>query len=191
MEFKESDTQKALYIDGVCQGVVSKDGTPLSPYMKPIMERMAGLQTGSDILFLGGGLYALPKWAQDRHHSVCVVELYDEVIKAHEATEGHCNSIHGDALTVIDELEKDWFDFILLDVFPNHNKLYCADYFVKCKQHLKKEGVFSMNYICNSKVEIDAMGKLLAAVWPNVKMSTFYSDKEMKNPCQVVYFANN
>lgn len=164
-------------------------GKPMSPYMKPIIERMVSLQTGSDCLFLGGGLYALPKWAQDRHHSVCVIELDPEVIKAHNATLVPCSSIQGDALTIIDELEKDWFDFILLDVWPNDPKMYCADYFVKCKEHLKKSGLFAMNYASDSQLEIDAMGKLLAAVFPNVKMSVFYSDKEQTKPTQVVYFA--
>lgn len=202
LEIKENETQKALFIDGVCQGVVSKDGTPLSPYMKPIMERIAGLNKGSELLFLGGGLYALPAHYK-AHHSISVVELSKEVMKAAGLkdddirTPDGCmplgkvvDNILGDALDVIKGLEYDWFDFILLDIWPNDPKLYCADYFVECKRHLKKGGLFSMNYQSEDDFELKAMGKLLAAVFPNVKMTTLYKDKEMKIPCQAVYFGN-
>lgn len=190
VEIKENETQKALFIDGVCQGVVGKDGTPLSPYMKPIMERIAGLNSGSELLFLGGGLYALPIWADNRGHRVTTIETDREVRSIGCAVLGHHSSICGDARTVIKDLEDEWFDFILLDIWPNDPKLYCADYFVECKRHLKKGGLFSMNYQSEDEVELKAMGKLLSAVFPNVKMTTLYKDKDMKIPAQAVYFGN-
>ncbi len=188
VEIKENATQKAMFIDGVCQGVVGKDGTPLSPYMKPIMERIAGLNAGSELLFLGGGLYVLPKWAEDRSHHVCVVENDLGVLSHNELILGP--TVFETALTALGTMELSWFDFILLDIWPNDPKLYCADYFVECKKHLKKGGIFSMNYLADSQIDINAMGKLLAAVFPNVKMTVIYKDKEMKLPAQAVYFAN-
>lgn len=190
IELREhTNGDKALFIDGVCQGVVDKDGTPLSPYMKPIMERIAGLQANSELMFLGGGLCALPKWAKDRGHRVSVTEMDDEVIKLSGAVEAGLSVFNKEALDIV-SFEEDWFDFILLDVWPNDPNMYCADFFVVCKRYLKKGGLFAMNYLSDSQVEIDAMGKLLAAVFPNVKMTVLHRDKEMKEPCQVVYFGN-
>lgn len=190
IKIEENATQKALFIDGQCQGVMDKDGTPASPYMKPVMERIAGLQKGSEILFLGGGLYVLPKWAQDRHHNVSVVEI-DPLVQA--AAKPQSDSFYmgiGDAKTALDNMEKEWFDFIFLDIWPNDPAVYCADYFVKCKQALKKGKTLSFNYIADKQTDLDAMGKLAAAVFANVKMTVIYLDKEMKKPRQAVYFCD-
>lgn len=190
IEIKINSSSRALFIDGLCQGVMDKDGTPASPYMKPVVERIAGLLKGSEILFLGGGLYVLPKWAQDRGHSVSVVEI-DPMVQA--AARPQSDSFYmgiGDAKTALDTMENEWFDFIFLDIWPNDPAVYCADYFVKCKQHLKKGKTLAFNFIADNQVDLDAMGKLAAAVFSNVKMNTIYLDKEMKKPCQAVYFCD-
>lgn len=189
VEIKENNNQIALFINGVCQGVSDKDGTPLSPYMKPIMERIAGLQPKSEIMFLGGGLCILPKWAKNHGHSVSVTEVDDDVIRLSGALEAGINVFNQEALDIM-LFEEDWFDMIVLDVWPNHPTLYCADHFVLCKKHLKKGGLFAMNYVADTQESIDSMGKLLAVVWPNVKMTVIYKDKEMKSPEQAVYFAS-
>lgn len=190
IKLEETATQKALFIDGLCQGVMNKDGSPASPYMKPIAERIAGLDKGSEILFLGGGLYVLPKWAQDRHHSVSVVEI-DPMVQA--AARPYSDSFYmgiGDALTAIDTMEEDWFDFILLDIWPNDPRMYCAEYFAKCKKHLKKGKTFSFNYIADKQTDLDAMSKTASTVFTNVKLTIIYHDKEMKKPAQGVYFCD-
>ena len=190
IEIKNTPKDRALFIDGMCQGRAAKDGTPLSPYMKPIMERMVPLPKGAECLFLGGGLYVLPKWAENRGYSVSVIEL-DKNVQA--AARPFSDSFYmgiGDILEVLPTLETEWFDFILLDIWPNDPRAYCEEYFRECKAHLKKGGLFAMNYIDNKRVPLEAMGKIVATVWPNVNMTTFYSDKDLSNPSQGVYFAN-
>lgn len=185
LEIKETKTQKALFINGMCQGVVGKDGTPLSPYMKPIMERMVPLKEGSELLFLGGGLCVLPRWAERKGHNVCVVENDPEVLKLPGSPLGGM-----DATYVLDDMEGEWFDFILLDIWPNDPKVYCIEYFKKCQRVLSKKGLFSMNYLCDTEQGLADMGNQLSAVFKSVQMTTIYEDKEMKIPAQGVYFAH-
>ena len=185
LEIKETKTQKALFLNGMCQGVVAKDGTPLSPYMKPIMERMVPLKEGSELLFLGGGLCILPRWAESKGHNVCVVEKDPDVLRLPGSPLGGL-----DAITALDGMEREWFDFILLDVWPHDPKLYCPEYFKKCKDVLVKNGLFSMNYICDTEVGLVDMAKQLTIVFNNVQMTTIYKDKEMKIPAQGVYFGH-
>ena len=188
IEVKESPNSKALFLDGVCQGVQGLDGEPLSPYMKPIMERINGLNNGSELLFLGLGMGILPIRAQERHHSVSVVESNPELVLLYGGLLDRPSAIYGDAIELMPGFELDWFDFILLDIWPNDPKAYCIDYFIECKKHLKKNGLFSMNYSVRTQTECDDMGRKLAAVFPNVKMNVFYADKDMTIPTQVVYF---
>lgn len=185
IEIKETGSIKSLFIDGMCQGRVDKDGTPISPYMKPIMERIVPLKTGSELLFLGGGLCILPKWAQDRGHNVCVVENDPEVLKLPGSPLGGL-----DANTALDGMEEEWFDFILLDIWPNDPKVYCVEYFRKCQKVLAKKGLFSMNYLCDTEAGLAKMGEQLSSVFKTVQLTTIYKDKEMKIPAQGVYFAN-
>ena len=187
IEIKENSVSKALFIGGICQGAVSKEGMPLSPYMKPVMEHIAGLHE-AETLFLGHGLGLMPKWAQDRGHAVCSVELDQEVIEATKALESHYTVIQGDVKLVVPDFEDEWFDFIFLDVYPVDPLVYHIDFFIKCKSKLKKGKTFSMNYPCDSQEEIDKMGKLLATTFDNVKMTVIYKDKDMKEPAQAVYF---
>jgi spermidine synthase len=191
IQLKHNSKWKALFIDDMCQGIVMNNGDIPNHYMKPISERLAGLDKGSEALFIGLGFGILPKWFTNKQGRALSLELDPEVIKVTEAHQGPLNVIQGNALETIKDLELEWFDFILLDVWPNHANMYCIDYFIECKRHLKKGKTFAVNYIADNQADIDKMGKSLAAVFASVKSSVYYTDKEMTTPTQVVYFCND
>lgn len=191
IELKKDKNTKSLFIDSMCQGVTDSSGRSISPYMLPVKQRIAGLHTGSECLFLGLGLGMGPIYAQGLGHNVSIIESCQDIADEFKLNHGDSASIIVDeALTTVKCLELGWFDFIFLDVWPNHAKIYCADYYLECKRHLKDEGLFVVNYISSDQLDIDNMAKVLATVYPNVKMTVFYTDKEMKIPVQVVYFCN-
>ena len=189
IEILENHDRKTMFKDGFCMGIMDKNGEPKSAYMKPIMERINGLHSGSNILFLGGGLCILPSWAQSKGHFSCTIENDPEILqKVPQAG----SFILGDASVVIGELEEDWFDFILLDVYPNHPNMYCADYYTKCKKHLKEKGTLAINYCENVTEEsILKMNKELIPVFSNVNYCLFKTEKNKVTTLQqIVYFCN-
>lgn len=183
IEYKENETQKALIIDGVCQGVVSKNGIPLSPYMKPIMDHINKLKHGSNLLFLGGGLYVLPTWAWKQGMEVCVIEKNRALVNSEPFT-----TIYGDVAIELKDMEEDWFDFILLDIYPNDPSVYAIDYIRNCKLHLHVGSSLVINLSEEVSLEkIDNMSKQLKDVFKNIKTHSFYKNKDDKVPAQVVY----
>lgn len=188
IEIKELGSSKMFMVNGQCQGTYDKDGLPLSPYMKPIMHRIAALQASSQCLFLGGGAMLLPAYASNLEHLCEVWELSPEVIiesgKIHKDPKF---TVRQEDARLVSGLEDEWFDFILLDTWPYTIDLYCLSYFGECKNKLKKNGLFVVNYCNESEDILKLMGDLLSKNY-KVKQETLYHDKEMKKAAQAVYF---
>lgn len=196
IEVRENATQKALFVDGVCQGVSSKDNIPLSPYMKFVMKHIEGMTPGSDCLFLGGGAMLLPAWAKtEKKMNVTVFENDADVYEI--AKEKFDASRIGTSVYLVDAKlfngylsHQERFDFIFLDIWPRIGSIYSVDFIRDCSKRLTEKGTLSVNFCSDSHEEISEFGKMLAKVFKNVKMNLICMDQDMKHPAQAVFFCN-
>jgi len=197
VEIKYFDGKRGLFLDGLCMGAVGLSGEIASPYMIPIAHRIAGLQASSECLFLGGGAMILPAYASRKGHIASVWEVDPEVIVKSRSfvddRDAFNITLRQEDAKHIDILEEEWFDFVLLDIWPHHKDIYDLEYFKKCESRLKIGGLFTMNYIPDSvdkKAQCAEMAETLKYVFTMVKYDILYYDNEEKLPAQAVYFCN-
>lgn len=197
VEVRENETQKALFVNGVCQGVSSKDNKPLSPYMRFVMNHIDGMTPGSDCLFLGGGAMLLPAWAKKLHNMNVTVfendaEVYEVAKEKFDASELGTSVYLVDASLFHGYLShQERYDLVFLDTFPNTDKLYSRAFVQLCSERLKEKGTFAVNFCSDSHEAISEFGKTLAKIFKNVKMNLIAMDAEMTKPAQAVFFCTN
>ena len=196
IEVKYNPTQKAMFLEGACQGVSDLEGKPLSPYMKAIATYIDSMTPFQDCLFLGGGAMIIPAYAKDKGMRLTVFEKNAEV---YEYAKEHYNALGlGPVVYLVDAKmfngyldEKQKYGFILLDCYDGLKRpqdLYGEEFMSACKGRLTGKGTFCVNYACTDPDEIHTFSLLLGKMFPNVTRKMFFMDQEMAHPAQSVFF---
>lgn len=194
IEVKDNGTQRALFIDGVCQGVVDmNDMTPLSPYMGPIIKIIDALPKDSRAIFFGGGACLLPTYAELRYVPCLVLEnnkdVKDTAVNYFGANPDNIViTKHADTWLVDRNIN---YDLIFLDVWPQTKEFYSPLFFSLCKSSLTDRGVFAVNHIPQDQEDTVFMGRFLATVFPNVRAFNFFKDKEKTQLIQTVFVCDS
>lgn len=194
IEYRENETQKALFVDGVCQGVCLKDGTPDSPYMKPIVDLEKTIVGEQVCLFLGGGPMILQRHFIKKGHDCVTFENDDEMLNyAIEFSKDPAGTIHFESAFGFDRFSNE-YGFILLDCYNGKDLapgLYSKDFISRCKSSLTDEGYFVVNFCADDQHKYRDFESILKGLFKNVELKGFYADKETTKLIQGVYICHN